>query len=181
LPPENLRINGQPYAIGASAERHGVQVQWTGAACYTRDDYGIFAAAALARLYERSMEILVFGSYPPGDLKLRDDLMKAVIGDWHVEQGSHERHFKLEPLSLNGNLIIHLSRSSILGLFMTLVVDRFLFDPRRRILITIGFLSSYTTFSSYADWQQCIGRCGYSGRHVPGTVDIIYGRLSNGS
>ena len=86
-PQDYLRIKGQPYAVGSSAERHGVQVQRTGAARYTRDYYGIFAAAALARLYERSMEISIFGSYPPGDMKFRDDLMKSVIGDWHVEQG----------------------------------------------------------------------------------------------
>jgi len=48
-----------------------------------------------------------------------------------------------------GNLIINLTGSFILGLFMTLSVDRFLFDPRWRILVAIGFLGSYTTFSSY--------------------------------
>jgi len=72
-----------------------VQVQRTGAARHTRDYFGIFAAAALARLYERSMKISVFGSYPPGDMKFRDDLMKAAIGDWHIEQGNHKRHFKV--------------------------------------------------------------------------------------
>ena len=80
-PQDYLRINGQPYVVGASAERHGVQVQRIGAARYTRDYYGIFAAAALARLYERSMETSIFGSHPPGDMKFRDDLMKSVIGD----------------------------------------------------------------------------------------------------
>ena len=90
-----LRINGHPYAIGASAERHGVQVQRIGAARYTRDYYGIFAASALARLYERSMDISVFGSHPPGDMKFREDLMKSVVGDWQVELGDHERHFKV--------------------------------------------------------------------------------------
>jgi CrcB protein len=32
---------------------------------------------------------------------------------------------------------------------MTLVIDRLLLDPRWRILVAIGFLGSYTTFSSY--------------------------------
>ena len=41
------------------------------------------------------MEISVFGCYPLGDMKFRDDLMKVVIGDWHIEQGSHEQHFKV--------------------------------------------------------------------------------------
>ena len=57
-PQDYLRINGQPYVVGESAERHGVQVQRTGAARYTRDYYGIFAAAALARLYERAWRYL---------------------------------------------------------------------------------------------------------------------------
>ena len=48
-----------------------------------------------------------------------------------------------------GNLIINLSGSFILGLFMTLVMDRFLVDPQWRLLVAIGFLGSYTTFSSY--------------------------------
>ena len=48
-----------------------------------------------------------------------------------------------------GNLIINLSGSFILGVFITLAVDRILLDPRWRILIAIGFLGSYTTFSSY--------------------------------
>ena len=94
-PLDYIRINGQPYAVGACAERHGVQVQRTGAARYTRDYNGVFAAAALARLYEHSMDISILGSHPPGDMKFRDDLMKAVVGGWHIEQGNHERHFKV--------------------------------------------------------------------------------------
>lgn len=48
-----------------------------------------------------------------------------------------------------GNLIINLTGSFILGFFMTLAVDRLLLDPRWRIFFAIGFLGSYTTFSSY--------------------------------
>lgn len=48
-----------------------------------------------------------------------------------------------------GNLIINLTGSFILGFFMTLAVDRLLIDPRWRILFAVGFLGSYTTFSSY--------------------------------
>jgi CrcB protein len=48
-----------------------------------------------------------------------------------------------------GNLIINLSGSFILGLFMTLVTGRYIVDARWRILLAIGFLGSYTTFSSY--------------------------------
>jgi CrcB protein len=49
-----------------------------------------------------------------------------------------------------GNLIINLSGSFILGFFITIVTDRFLVNPQWRLLVAIGFLGSYTTFSSYA-------------------------------
>ena len=48
-----------------------------------------------------------------------------------------------------GNLIINLTGSFILGFFITLATDRLLLDPRWRVLVAIGFLGSYTTFSSY--------------------------------
>ena len=48
-----------------------------------------------------------------------------------------------------GNLIINLTGSFILGFFMTVAVNRLLLDPRWRALVAIGFLGSYTTFSSY--------------------------------
>ena len=63
------------------------------------------------------------------------------IGGWAVERFGATFPY--------GNLIINLSGSFILGLFMTLVTDRFLVDPQWRLLVAIGFLGSYTTFSSY--------------------------------
>jgi CrcB protein len=48
-----------------------------------------------------------------------------------------------------GNLIINLTGSFILGFFLTLATERLLLDPRWRVMLAIGFLGSYTTFSSY--------------------------------
>lgn len=48
-----------------------------------------------------------------------------------------------------GTLIINLTGSFILGFFMILAIDRLLLDPRWRIFFAVGFLGSYTTFSSY--------------------------------
>lgn len=133
-PPGYLRINDVPYVVGESADRHGVHVQRTGAARYTRDYYGIFAATALARLYERGGEIMVFGSHPPGDVNFRQDLMKAVIGDWHIETNGNERHFRVtyantfdEPVGGLMNVLLtedgqHYQRSDLNG-GRSLVID----------------------------------------------------------
>ena len=48
-----------------------------------------------------------------------------------------------------GTLIINVTGSLILGFFITLVTDRFMTDPRWRLLVAIGFLGAYTTFSTY--------------------------------
>jgi CrcB protein len=48
-----------------------------------------------------------------------------------------------------GTLIINLSGSFLLGLFMTLATERLMLDPRWRFLIAVGFLGAYTTFSTY--------------------------------
>ncbi|RME82479.1 MAG: fluoride efflux transporter CrcB [Caldilineae bacterium] len=48
-----------------------------------------------------------------------------------------------------GTLIVNLTGSFILGFFITLASDLLLLDPRWRLLVAIGFLGSYTTFSSY--------------------------------
>lgn len=48
-----------------------------------------------------------------------------------------------------GTLIINLSGSFLLGLFMTLATERLMIDPRWRLFFAIGFLGAYTTFSTY--------------------------------
>ena len=54
------------------------------------------AAGALDRLYDRSLEISVFGSHPPGDVQFRQDMMDAVVGDWYVEIKGKEGHFRVD-------------------------------------------------------------------------------------
>jgi len=49
-----------------------------------------------------------------------------------------------------GTLIINLSGSFLLGLFLTWTTERVLADPRWRLFVAVGFCGSYTTFSSYA-------------------------------
>jgi CrcB protein len=49
-----------------------------------------------------------------------------------------------------GTLIINVTGSLLLGLFLTLSTERFLVDPRIRLMIAVGFLGAYTTFSTYS-------------------------------
>lgn len=57
---------------------------------------------------------------------------------------------KLGPGFPYGTLVINISGSFILGLFMTLGTERFLISPNWRLLIAIGFLGAYTTFSTFS-------------------------------
>ena len=69
-------------------------------------------------------------------------LLRYWLGDWAAQRFGTAFPY--------GNLMINLTGSFILGLFMALVTDRFLVSPQWRLFIAIGFLGSYTTFSSYA-------------------------------
>jgi fluoride exporter len=48
-----------------------------------------------------------------------------------------------------GTLIINISGSFLLGLFISIITERLIVDPRVRLLITVGILGSFTTFSTY--------------------------------
>ena len=48
-----------------------------------------------------------------------------------------------------GTFLINISGSLLLGFFMTLATQRLLIDPRWRLMVAVGFLGAYTTFSTY--------------------------------
>ena len=48
-----------------------------------------------------------------------------------------------------GTLLINLSGSLLLGVFMALTAERAVIDPRIRLLVATGFLGAYTTFSTF--------------------------------
>ena len=49
-----------------------------------------------------------------------------------------------------GTFLINLSGALVMGFFVTLTLERTIVSPDLRLLVAVGFLGSYTTFSTYA-------------------------------
>jgi CrcB protein len=49
-----------------------------------------------------------------------------------------------------GTLVINVSGSFIIGLFLVLITDRYMVHPNWRLFFSVGFLGAYTTFSTYS-------------------------------
>jgi CrcB protein len=49
-----------------------------------------------------------------------------------------------------GTLVVNVTGSFVLGLFLIWTSERVLADPRWRLFVAIGFCGGYTTFSSFA-------------------------------
>lgn len=63
------------------------------------------------------------------------------VADWAAQHWGSSFPF--------GTLLINLSGSFFLALFMTMAADRIAIDPRWRLFLAVGFLGAYTTFSTY--------------------------------
>ena len=48
-----------------------------------------------------------------------------------------------------GTFVINVSGSFLIGLLMTLFTERYVVDPAWRLLLVVGFLGAYTTFSTF--------------------------------
>ena len=73
----------------------------------------------------------------------------AVLGAnaryWITDWASH----RFGSTFAFGTLILNISGSLLLGLFITLASDKLPIDPRWRLFFAVGFLGAYTTFSTY--------------------------------
>lgn len=49
-----------------------------------------------------------------------------------------------------GTLLINVSGSFVIGLFLTLATGRLALPPEMRLFVAVGFLGGYTTFSSFS-------------------------------
>ncbi|HXE74049.1 MAG TPA: fluoride efflux transporter CrcB [Candidatus Xenobia bacterium] len=67
--------------------------------------------------------------------------LRYWISDWLG------RHYATFPY---GTLLVNTSGSLLLGFFLVWTSDRVLVSPDLRLLVAVGFCSSYTTFSSYS-------------------------------
>lgn len=101
--------------------------------------------------------------------------LRYWVGDWVAQ--------RLGASFPYGTLVVNLTGTLILGIFVTLAAERFLWDPRWRVLIAIGFCGSYTTFSSYmlesvsliSSGQYAIGLLNLFGSLVLGVTVMFAG------
>jgi CrcB protein len=68
-------------------------------------------------------------------------IARYALGGWAAEKWGASFPY--------GTLLINISGSFVLGLFLAAATGRLAIDPRWRLFLAIGFLGAYTTFSTY--------------------------------
>jgi CrcB protein len=63
-----------------------------------------------------------------------------------------------------GTLIVNLTGSLAIGIILVLLTERLAADPAWRLLLVVGFLGGYTTFSSYTFEALLLAEAGQWGR-----------------
>ena len=69
-----------------------------------------------------------------------------------------------------GTLLVNVVGSFILALFLTLTTGKLSVSPEIRLFVAVGFLGSFTTFSSFSyEWYQLVAQ----GRWVAAGLDFF--------
>ncbi len=66
---------------------------------------------------------------------------RYLLGGWVAD--------RLGPSFPYGTLVINVTGSLLIGLFLSLISERFVSPPSVRLFFAIGFLGAYTTFSTF--------------------------------
>jgi CrcB protein len=84
-----------------------------------------------------------------------------------------------------GTLVINVSGSFVIGLFLTLIAERFVLHPNWRLFFAVGFLGAYTTFSTFSyesvvllqngAWR--LGLVNMMGSMVLGPIAVVIGMV----
>lgn len=69
-----------------------------------------------------------------------------------------------------GTFVINVSGSFFIGLFMSLFTERFMVNPQWRLLLVVGFLGAYTTFSTF---EYETGRLVKDGEWLIASMNVI--------
>jgi CrcB protein len=76
-----------------------------------------------------------------------------------------------------GTFLINISGSLLLGLLLTLMAERLSVDTRLQTLLIVGFLGSYTTFSTYTNDSMMLL---LSGNWSLGLLNLVGSALAGG-
>ena len=68
-------------------------------------------------------------------------MARYILGVWIIQRAGLAFPYH--------TLVINLTGSFLIGLILVLLTDRVMADPAWRLLLVVGFLGGYTTFSSY--------------------------------
>jgi CrcB protein len=84
-----------------------------------------------------------------------------------------------------GTMVINITGSLVIGLVLTVLTDKVVADPAWRLLVVVGFLGGYTTFSSYTFEALALARAGewifalayVLGSNVVGLLAVVLGAM----
>lgn len=70
-----------------------------------------------------------------------------------------------------GTFVINVSGSFFIGLLMSLFTERFMMNPQWRLLLVVGFLGAYTTFSTF---EYETGRLVKDGEWLIASMNVVF-------